>query len=70
MTGELNPDRSNHTNRIVSYATMHKVVLNGSSRCRQNHFHFYSTKFSSLNYTENILMYNFSKISRIKANRE
>jgi hypothetical protein len=23
MTGELNPDRSNHTNRIVSYATMH-----------------------------------------------
>jgi hypothetical protein len=23
MTGKLNPDRSNHTNRIVSYATMH-----------------------------------------------
>jgi hypothetical protein len=22
MTGKLNPDRSNHTNRIVSYATM------------------------------------------------
>lgn len=24
MTDELNPDRSNHTNRIINYATMHK----------------------------------------------
>jgi hypothetical protein len=29
MTGELNPDRSNHTNRIVSYATMHILTTNG-----------------------------------------